>query len=447
VYKVRVRRWAIVLAAAFCVSAASAQAVAPPPTTTPEYNALFKRMFNDPTNVSLTFQFAERATKIGDYEGAIGALERILYFNPNLTRVKLQLGALYFKLGAYEMARSYFSQAQETGPGDVQAEAGQFLAELDRRLSPNRWSVFAQTGLRYQSNANFGPDGPTVRSLGQNAIVNNQFTKLPDWNWFGQFGVNYSYDLKHGNEDAVEATAFVYDAQQFKEHQFDFGLIEVQAGPRFSLPMQGASAKVYAIGTTSTLANDLYFAGGGAGVSLRFFVNSAALAWVEPAIEYRYRTFYNSTDFPTSSQQTGGLITIAARGAGNITKDVQWFGRVAFDQNSTTNPEFDFNSYGRWSADFGIPISFTVPWNETPHQIVVTPTAGVGYVDYAAADALVDPATVRLDREWRVGALVDVQIYGNYGIRSQVFYTRTDSNLPNYDMHDLAISVGPTFRF
>ena len=32
-------------------------------------------------------------------------------FNPNLPRVKLELGVLYFKLGSYELARSYFQEA------------------------------------------------------------------------------------------------------------------------------------------------------------------------------------------------------------------------------------------------------------------------------------------------------------------------------------------------
>src|SRR5690349_11595505 len=124
-------------------------------------------MFDDPTNVDVTFRFAALATKLGDYEAAIGALERILLFNPRLARVKLQLGSLYFKLGAYKVARSYFEQARTAGaPADVQAEAERFVAELDSRESPHRWSVFAQTGLRYQTNASTGPGG-NIRSFGQ----------------------------------------------------------------------------------------------------------------------------------------------------------------------------------------------------------------------------------------------------------------------------------------
>jgi hypothetical protein len=440
-------KWAIVLAGLTFASIAQAQTVAPAPKATPQYNALFKRMFDDPSNVEVTFQFVKLATELGDYEAAIGALERILLFNPNLPRVKLQLGTLYFKLGAYAMARSYFAQAEASGDATIKAEAEQFVAELDRRLSPSHWSVFADTGLRYQTNATFGPDGSNIRSLGQNAILNSRYAKQADWNWFGEFGVNYSYDLKQSVADTIEASAVGYYAEQFKDHAFDFGLLETEVGPRFSLPVQGLSAKVYGIGDASSLSNAAYFTGGGTGASLRYLVNSAALAWLEPAVEYRHRTFYDSADFPISDQQTGGLLTVAVRGAGGVATNVQWFARLAFDQNTTDNPAFGFNSYNDWTADFGLPISFTLPWHNETRQIVITPTVGAGHADYAMADPSVDPGIVRRDQDWRVGGLVDVQVYRNYGVRLHIFYTETDSNLPNYDLRDLAISVGPTFRF
>ena len=76
-----------------------------------EYDELFRRVVREPANLDLSFRFAEAATRIGDYEAAIGALERMLFYNPNLPRVKLELGILYFRLGSYEMARSYFQGA------------------------------------------------------------------------------------------------------------------------------------------------------------------------------------------------------------------------------------------------------------------------------------------------------------------------------------------------
>ena len=77
-----------------------------------------------PTISTLRFRYAELETDLGDYEAAIGALERMLYYNPNLPRVKLQLGVLYFHLHSYEMARSYFNAvlASKDLPDDVRPE-------------------------------------------------------------------------------------------------------------------------------------------------------------------------------------------------------------------------------------------------------------------------------------------------------------------------------------
>jgi len=444
-----VTSWAVGLCLLLWAGAAcQAQASKPPaPKTTPEYNALFKRMFDDPTNVDVTFRFAALATKLGDYEAAIGALERILLFNPRLARVKLQLGSLYFKLGAYKMARSYFEQARAAGgSSDVQAEAERFVAELDRRESPHRWSVFAQTGLRYQTNASTGPGG-NIRSFGQDAAIDRRFAKTPDWNWFALLGVNYIYNLQHGNEDAFEASFLGYYAKQFRVSRFDFGLTEVQAGPRFSLPIQGASVKAYAIGTVSTLADALYFGAGGAGVSARFLSENKSVAWVEPSVEYRHRSFHSITDFPTSNQQTGGLLTAAVRAEGALAPQLGWFARVAYDRNQTDNSAFNFNTYNRWSADVGLPIPFAINWDNAPHQFVVTPLAGIGYVPYAIANPTVDPNIVRKDREWRGGVLFDAQIYANYGIRTQLMFTENSSNLSNYRSSNYSISIGPTARF
>ena len=94
------RSVAAVVAAFCCVApaggTASAQSAAASATAAanPEYQALFKRMYADPKNLDVSFKFAELASRLGDYEAAIGALERMLYYNPNLPRVKLELGVL-----------------------------------------------------------------------------------------------------------------------------------------------------------------------------------------------------------------------------------------------------------------------------------------------------------------------------------------------------------------
>ena len=422
----------------------------PAADTNAEYNTLFKRVFDDPTDVRVTFRFTELATRLGDYEAAIGALTRVLYFNPHLPRVRLQLGQLYFKLGAYKIARSYFEEARREGaPPDVLVETERFVAELDHRERPaqagSEWSVFAQTGVRYQSNATQGAQGD-IRSFGAEVPVDHAFARQPDYNWFAQFGVSYVHNLNHGNEDAIEAAFFGYYARQFRLTAFDFAAMEAQMGPRFSLPIAGVSVKPYAIASISGLGDAIYSEGGGPGFSARFKFDNKAIAWVEPSIEYRYRNFFNSTNFPTSSQQTGGLLMAAVRGVGSVTDRVGWSARFGFDRAIAAG-DFDFDNYNHVSFDVGFPTAFDIEWGDSKRRLVVTPTGGMGYYNYYQANPAIDSSIIRKDHDWRVGVMVDAQISGRYGVRAQFLYTEMRSTLPNFDIKNYSVMIGPTYSF
>jgi hypothetical protein len=63
------------------------------------------------------------------------------------------------------------------------------LALADKKLQPDQFSGFAQTRLRYQSNARLGAGSQTVLASG--GTINSNFLARPDWNWFGTVGLSY----------------------------------------------------------------------------------------------------------------------------------------------------------------------------------------------------------------------------------------------------------------
>jgi tetratricopeptide (TPR) repeat protein len=148
-----------------------------------EYDAAFQQMLRQPANLDVLFKFATVATQTGDLEGAVSALERMLLIDPNLPRVRLELGVLYFRLGSFELARTYLQTAlgSRNIPADVRAKAEQYMAELDKRLTRSRFSGEAFLGMRYQSNANLGPAGSQVRLFGQVANLNQAALGTADW--------------------------------------------------------------------------------------------------------------------------------------------------------------------------------------------------------------------------------------------------------------------------
>ena len=100
--------------------------------------ALFSRMMADPSNVDLALKYAALSSKAGDLEGAISTLERVEIFAPELARIKLDLGVLYYRLKSYQLAQVYFEDATHAKhvPSQVKAVAKRYLAVLRQKGNP-----------------------------------------------------------------------------------------------------------------------------------------------------------------------------------------------------------------------------------------------------------------------------------------------------------------------
>ena len=197
-----------------------------------EQQALFDRTLKEPANLDVAFRYAEVSTKLHDFEAAIGALERMLFFNANLPRVKLELGVLYCRLGSYEMAKNYFTNAiaDPAAPPDMRAKVQAYLDEIEKRLNPNFVSGLVQTGVRYQTNATAGPSGSLIRVFGFDGVLDQKFVKQPDWNFFAQGIVFQTVDLQTQRGDSWETQASAYASEQLKIKRLDVAAVGFQTG-------------------------------------------------------------------------------------------------------------------------------------------------------------------------------------------------------------------------
>jgi hypothetical protein len=275
------------------------------------------------------------AAQAGDIESAISTYEQLVFYNPNLSRTRFELGVLYFRLGSYDMARGYFESALEKRDitPDLRERADEYLAIINKKLFPDQFTGYVQTGLSYQTNAGAGP-GAQGR-LASGATFDPRFFAAPDWNWFGAFGVNYVHDFETQNSDTFEASVLGYDAQQFRLHQFDIGLLEVRAGPRFGIPgsTNGISIKPYAVVTGALLADAPYYGSAGGGVTVHANIGDIAL---DPYVEIVQQSYRNSNLYPLASDLNGMLATYALQAAGPIAPGLIWVSRVAYDQPATS---------------------------------------------------------------------------------------------------------------
>ena len=101
-----------------------------------QYDAAFQDMLRQPADLEVLFKFAKLATELGDLEGAISAMERMLLIDPDLPQVRLELGILYYRLKSYDVAVAYLQTALNSSklPQELRPRAEQVMARAEKRV-------------------------------------------------------------------------------------------------------------------------------------------------------------------------------------------------------------------------------------------------------------------------------------------------------------------------
>ena len=252
-------RWAIALAvAAFVASATAPSFAADSGTVDAQRDALLKQMLARPNDLDLAFEYAKLSSEAGDYESAISTLERMLIYAPNTPRLQLELGVLYYRIGAYEVARSYFAQALANPhvPPEVANQIKLYLAQLALTADPPPFSATIFSAIRWESNANSGPGTQSVTLNGIDFTIDQQSVGKEGWSALNIGTLHYNWNLKQGDRIELDTLAYstAYFDSQLQDVSLDF--FEATVGPSFNLKRWGADNSrgyIYAIGDLAYL--------------------------------------------------------------------------------------------------------------------------------------------------------------------------------------------------
>ncbi len=198
--------------------------------------AAFQELIQDPTNLDKTYAYAKQATAAGDYEAAITSYERLLLFNPDLPRVRAELGVLYFRLGSFDAARSYFDAVleDEETPAAVKTRVQGFVGKIDETANPHRFGGSFTLAGRFQTNANYGPDGDVLVN-NVPATPGEETAEDDDFNIFGVLSGRYAYDMGNDAGDFFAVEGTLYGSRQFKFSNLDIENVRLTAGPGFNI--------------------------------------------------------------------------------------------------------------------------------------------------------------------------------------------------------------------
>jgi hypothetical protein len=412
--------------------------------TPAEQQSLLKKSLANPSDYATAFAYVRVSEELGDYEAAIGTLERLLFYNPNLTRAKYELGSLYFQAHSYQLAVHYFADALSSPDIDAATKAriDAILPEAKKQASPVRSWIFVESGLRYQSNASSTPSGGQVLSAGILQPFDFSRPHGADWSAFTLAQFSNEADFGGQSDNRLETNLTGYYSDQFRFSGLDTGLISGTIGPRLALMPDrwpGLTIRPYATGSAGWVGGDPYGINAGAGVSLSAPVGGLTLS---PSLEWQ-RATYNPD--PGATLGTADWLTGGASVGVRFSDAFSLTGSVSYRRaGAAANPWQDFDAV--W-GEVGLAWHFAPPLDTIAQKWTLAPFLRLSDTLFDAPDPSVAPGIRRHDRKWQVGAVLDMPLTAHFGLSLAATYERFDSSVTNYSYDNWSVLFGPTARF
>jgi tetratricopeptide repeat protein len=441
-------KWAIAVAVAALVMSGAMPGFAAEAGLDSRRETLLREMLARPNDLDLAFEYAKLSSAAGDYEGAISTLERMLIYAPNTPRIQLELGILYYRLGAYDVARSYFEQvsANPSVPPDVAKQVSLYIQQLSIAADPPAFSASIFSAIRYETNATAGPGTNSVTLNGIDFTLDDQAVGRPGWSALNIGTLHYSYDLKKQG-DRIELDFLAYSTAYLDNDLSDIDLdfFELTLGPSFNMKRWGMDQSrlyVYAIGDLAYLGYQHYFSAPGAGIRILSF--AAERSVLDARIETRWRDFDDSSELPTNSLRDGAQTRFGA--------DYSYYfapGFVGTVQGYAQREDAKADFYADWEVAFSLGFAWTFNNPLWQGQYPWTWQVGGGLIqrDYDAPDPTINPTEAEQDNiAWARTALV-LPIAETWALVPQVEYRDQRSNYDIREFDDLITLLGVQKRF
>ncbi|UNK39988.1 hypothetical protein MNR02_19720 (plasmid) [Shinella sp. H4-D48] len=401
--------------------------------------ALFQAMLHDPGNLDAAFEYAALSSQVGDLEGAIATLERMLIFAPGMPRLQLELGVLYFRLGAYGTAGTYFDAAV-TGddvPPEVRSKVSEYQAAIASRNDPSSFSGSLGIGVRYQTNANSGPSSTIVNLNGLDFVLSEDARKSGDANGFLSADVLGVLDLPaQGVEFKVSLRGY---AEGYLDHQeLNLGYAELAAGPSFDLNrfgLTGSTLDVYGIAAGGILAGDPLTSSLGAGV---FLGQRPTTDWFHGVrAEFRHERFYNSDAYARMSEKSGDRLQ------GQYVSSWRLSERLSFDAAAMVDrfdAQTERNSYRQYGVLAGLTIQYDSPIEALVAPWSLSVNSQLSRRNHDAPDPMISSAVQRTTK-WTLGVTQTIPLASDWAAQLQAGYQKSWSSYDTSDFDNATFGI------
>jgi len=412
----------------------------------PHRDALFTQMMADPDNVRLALEYARLAADAGDLEGAVSTLERLRIFAPDSAEIQYQLAILYYRLGAFGVAKTYFDAASASPDlsARLRSRIPGYLTSIERARETTRLAGRISMGARYQSNANAGTSNDTIELYGLDFDLSDSAMAQSDVNGFISGIVQYSHDLA-SQGDRIEASLSAFGAYYHDLDTLNALQAQGRIGPvldlgRFSI--DNSDLKIEALGGIVALAGELYQASFGAAAELRTEFGPTTRGVVR--IEARRVTYFDSAVRPNVADRSGLRGRLSARLEHDINSVITAYSSLYAERN---HADRDMHRFFRTGVRAGATFAFDGPGEmDANRPWSLDLSAGLDRRMDDVADTIMSEEA-RRDWTVSVAARLDVPLAESWSLGTDLTYEQTRSNYGLYTMHNVggSISLDKTF--
>ena len=409
----------------------------------------FRAMFDDPDNLEKMFAYSQTSIRLKDYEAAISTLDRILIYNPDQPRVKLELGAAYYRIGSYTIARFYFDEVRNDPktPEDLLPRVQAFLDEIDNRTAESSVSGVVSLNFIATDNANNGPDSPFIDFQGVLVQLGDpQATSQSDIGGSVSVSLTHVYDLGGTNADAWRTNLAYYSARFEGTPNGAADVLVLRTGPQLSLDDERYGPKIRPYVEIDHIRSGLDPLYSTIGVGAEFTDTLSESSTLLADARIGYRDFSNDGDKGDPTDLRRELDRVSFRG--NV-------GLLYFYDDQTIlrgvlgaeveNAGSDEESSAEVSVTGAVSYSYDSGFAFADRRWVIGATAQATYREHFEFDAV--PQVRRKDFDLRLGLSHTAFVGSGVGLTLKADYFLRESNSRNFDLDSLTLTAGVSYFF
>lgn len=430
---------AVLMGLVFCGSAAAQTDAAA--QLERQSDEAFRRVLQQPQDLGLWSAYGRLLVQAGNYEGGIAALERLL-LNPDTgPELRVEVAALYFRLGSYAMAESLLRVALNDNrlQGDPRALANSLLADVLKRNQRTQLSGAVTLGLRHQTNPMYRTDSAQVLSAGTLVPLPAVPARKSDNDVNLALRLQHVHDLDRQNSAAIASTfgAYMVDYRSASGRQlqatptkpYDLVLVDLTTGLRFKPApgkVSGLTLRPHLIASDLVAQGHQYLRNRGLGLDVTWQFDERTL--LEFTLDGQDRSFASRIDIANSALLGGRLYSARARIGRDLGSGQFLSGEYALRSSRTQRDFYDYDSNEvrvTYSVAYPSPMKQGGDW---------TTSVWLGALErkYGGPDATVSARETRKDREWRFGVSHTVPFSPVWSLVLVAEQSRNNANLPNF---------------